>query len=143
MRLIASVDPDQWLTSCDDEALLAGANLALIGEELIQFRTLRRWRGRFRLKQFLRGRSGMESVVPSHVIGDIFCLVEARSIQSIQLPIASIGTKVTAQLVGGGSTSLTVRARAGAITGTIVDREGGTSIDQILATLRQDGLIST
>jgi hypothetical protein len=142
------IDPDQWLTSCDDDALSAGANLAIIGGELVQFGNVTpRGGGRFGLTRLLRGRAGTQSAVSSHAAGEIFCLIEAGSLQSIQLPVASIGTEVTAEAAGGSSTSLTVQARAGAIAspagGTIVDSEARTSIDQILATLRQQGLIST
>jgi hypothetical protein len=136
------------MTSADDDALAAGANLALIGGELIQFGDIIPvGSGRFTLSRLLRGRFGTEAAISSHAIGDVFCLIEAGSLQSISLPVSSIGKEVTAQVPGGGSVSLTVRPRADAIPsplgGTTIDAEARTSIDQILSTLRQHGLIDT
>jgi hypothetical protein len=34
---VEQCDAGQWLVSCDDDALAAGANLAAIGSELFQF----------------------------------------------------------------------------------------------------------
>ena len=34
---VTLANPDHWLQSCDDAALVAGANLAVIGDEMIQF----------------------------------------------------------------------------------------------------------
>jgi hypothetical protein len=140
------IDQNQWLTSCDDDALDAGANLAFVGGELVQFGDATALGGgRFRLTRLLRGRAGTEAAVSSHAIDEIFCLIEMASLQSIALPVASIGKRVTAQIVGGDSASLTVSPRAAAIAsplgGTTVDNEARTSIDQILATLREHGLI--
>jgi hypothetical protein len=54
---------------------------------------------------------------------------------------------VTAEVAGGGSVSLIVSPRADPILapsgGTTIDEEARTSIDQILTTLRQNGLIAT
>lgn len=142
------IDGDQWLTSCDDAALAAGTNLALIGRELVQFGDVTPLgSGRFRLARLLRGRSGTEPAISSHAIDEVFCMIEAGSLQSISLPITSIGAEVTAEIPGGASVSLVVRPRADAIAspsgGTTVDAEARTSIDQVLATLRQHGLIET
>jgi hypothetical protein len=137
-----------WLTSCDDDAMSAGANLALIGRELIQFADVTPLGGgRFTLARLMRGRVGTESAIPDHAIGEAFCVIEAGSLQSIPLPITSIGTQVTARVVGGASSSLTVRPRAEAIGspsgGVMVDAQARSTIDQILATLRQHRLIDT
>jgi len=64
---VALVDPDQWLTSCDDEALSAGRNLAIIGRELIQFgRATALGGGKFRLGRLMRGRNGTEFACAGH-----------------------------------------------------------------------------
>src|SRR5689334_25194568 len=82
------IDEDQWLTSCDDAALTAGANLALIGDELVQFGDITPLSGgRFRLGRLLRGRAGTESAVSGHAINEVFCLIETGSLQSIPLPV--------------------------------------------------------
>jgi hypothetical protein len=125
-----------------------GANLALIGDELIQFADVTPLGGgRFSLARLLRGRVGTEAAIPDHVIGEVFCVIDAGSLQTVPLPISSIGTEVTAQVAGGGSASLTVRPRADAIVspsgGTTVDTQARAAIDQILTTLREHGLIGT
>ena len=142
------IDGDQWLTSADDAALADGANLALIGGELVQFGGVTPLGGgTFRLTRLLRGRSGTESAVSSHAIDEVFCVIETASLQSISLPISSIGTNVSASIPGGAGVSLMVRPRADPIAspsgGTTVDAEARTSINEILATLRQHGLIET
>lgn len=140
------IDANQWLTSCDDGALAAGANLALIGRELVQFADVTPLgSGRFRLGRLLRGRVGTGSEVSSHVVGEVFCLIETGSVQQIVLPIASIGTEVAAQMPGSDTVSLTVSPRASAIAspsgGATIDAEARASIDQILTTMRQHGQI--
>jgi len=143
------VDDDLWLTSCDDAALAAGSNLAIIGSELVQFGDVTPLgSGRFRLARFLRGRrDGTETALSTHTIGEIFCLIDSGSLQPIPLPISSIGKEVSAEIPRGESVSLIVSPRADAIPspsgGTTVDEEARTSIDQILPTLRQNGLIAT
>jgi hypothetical protein len=121
-------------------------NVALIGNELVQFAEVTPLgSGRFRLTRFLRGRLGTEAAVSSHAIDDIFCLIEAGSLQSIPLPVTSIGTEVTAQVPGGESVSVVVSPRAQAIAspsgGTTIDDQARAAIDQILATMRQQGQI--
>lgn len=72
------VDKEQWLTSCDDDALVAGTNFAAIGSELIQFGVASPiGEGQFRLSRLLRGRGGTEWAASSHAAGDVFCLMDA------------------------------------------------------------------
>jgi hypothetical protein len=142
------IDADQWLTSCDEDAISSGANLALIGGELLQFADVTPLGGGcFRLAHLMRGRAGTESAIAGHAVGDVFCLIDAGSLQSIPLPITSIGTEVTAGVAGGSSSSLTVKPRAAGIAspagGSTVDTQARSTIDQILATLREHGLIDT
>jgi hypothetical protein len=57
------------------DAIMAGANLALIGDELIQFgRAEQLGPGLFRLSHLLRGRRGTEWAAAGHSVGDVFCL---------------------------------------------------------------------
>ena len=97
--------------------------------------------------RLLRGRSGTQPAIAEHSAGETFCVIEAGSLQSIQLPVTSIGKEVTARTSGSESVSLVVSPRADAIAspsgGATVDAEARTSIAQILATLRQNGLIAT
>lgn len=120
--------------------------MALLGDELLQFGEVTPLgSGRFTLARLLRGRAGTEAATSSHAIGEVFCLIEPGSLQSIPLPVTSIGTEVTAQVPGVGSASLTVSPRAAAIAspygGATIDDEARTAIDQILTTMRQHRLI--
>jgi hypothetical protein len=90
-------DAGQWLTSCDDDALSAGTNLAAVGSELIQFgEATPLAQGQFRLSRLLRGRGGTEWASSSHVVDDMFCVVELGTVQPLPLPSWSIGALVTA-----------------------------------------------
>jgi hypothetical protein len=161
-------DADQWLVSCDDEALAAGANLALIADELIQFGDVEPiGPGRFRLSRLLRGKYSTEWATATHATDDLFLLIDFSSLQPMVLPASARGTVVTAtcrtsastmsdsRLIDGRSMprglfihgEQVVGARQSAIAspagGTVIDAEGRESIMQILATLRHHGLINT
>ena len=91
-----------WLTSCDDDALAAGINLAVLGDELIQFgRVAPLGEGQFRLSHLLRGRGGTEWACADHGADDVFCLIQAGGLQPIALPSSSVGATITATIAGG------------------------------------------
>lgn len=81
-----------WLENADDDRLVAGANLALIGDELVQFASAE-WLGgrRFRLARLLRGRRGTEWAAAEHESNEKFVLVERESLAEISTPVATIG----------------------------------------------------
>lgn len=160
------VDPMQWLMSCDDSALAAGANLALIGDELVQFADAEAiGAGKFRLTRLLRGRFATEAAASEHVIGDLFVLIDPAALQAISLPASARDTVVTAayrtplgavsasRVIDGRSlrTGLFVEgekvvgSRGTAIAspsgGETIDAEVRTAVSQILGTLRTHGLI--
>jgi hypothetical protein len=160
------IDADQWLTSCDDAALAVGTNLALIADELFQFADAEPLApGHFRLSRLLRGRYATELATAAHASGDLFALIDQASLQAVALPASARGSEVTAvcrtsanstsvsRLVDGRSMprgvfirgEQVVGARQAAIAtpagGATVDAEGRASITQILAALRQHGLI--
>jgi len=162
------VDPEQWLTSCDDDALSAGANLALVGEELIQFGDAEAvGAGQFRLTRLLRGRYATGGATDGHASGDLFLLIEPAALQSMTVPISARGAIVTAacrladstvaaaRLVDGRSLRAglfvdgeqVVGRRAAAIAppfgGVTVDTEARAAVSQILEGLRQHGLIDS
>ena len=108
------------LAGADDAALDAGANLALLGDELIQFgiaeqHGARRWR----LSRLLRGRRGTERAAGSQAIGDRFILIEPDTVKPIDIAVASIGRPL--QLMASGIGDLT-----GPVAATIVP--GGLSV---------------
>ncbi len=66
------------LESVNDLALLNGANAALLGNEIIQFKTATLLaQGKYELTGLLRGRLGTEHEVASHVAGERFILINS------------------------------------------------------------------
>jgi hypothetical protein len=76
------------LSSCSTGDLLNGANAALLGAEIIQFRTATLvGPGYYRLSGFLRGRKGTEGQMANHQVGENFVLLSSAAIQF--LPVES------------------------------------------------------
>ena len=74
---IELIAPDLALSSVSAAQLSAGANRALIGEELIQFaRATSLGASRWRLSGLLRGRGGTEWAIPGHAAGERFVLLD-------------------------------------------------------------------
>ena len=81
-----------WLESRSDDALVDGANLAAVGDELIQFGAAEPLgERRFRLSRLLRGRRGTEWAAGSHAAGDGFLLIEQNSLVVLEAPAGSVG----------------------------------------------------
>ena len=92
-----------WLEARDDRALAAGANLALAGDELLQFGRVEPLGGRrFRLSRLLRGRRGTEWASGAHAPGERFVLIEPAALAAVDLPLSQMGAplRVTAQGIG-------------------------------------------
>jgi hypothetical protein len=107
------IDEQQWLTSCDDDALADGTNLAVIGSEVVQFgEVVPLGEGRFRLSRLLRGRGGTESAGSDHAAGESFCLLDRSSLASVAIPIWARGSTLTAADQKGSSATLTFEARS-------------------------------
>ncbi len=105
-----------WLESRNDSALADGANLALLGEELIQFGQAEPLGGRrFRLSRLLRGRRGTEWAAGLHAPGEPFVLIEAESLAVVEAPLGSLGgeARLIAQGLGDPDGVLAVRAVGG------------------------------
>jgi len=95
------LNPEQWLESCDDDALVNGINLAKLGDELIQFGTvLPLGGGRFRLSRLLRGRRGTEWAMDLHEAGETFVLLDPLRLQRLPLGISAVGSEVTVVPLG-------------------------------------------
>ncbi|TGX54768.1 hypothetical protein E5A73_04740 [Sphingomonas gei] len=80
------------LDDTDDAGLAAGGNLAMVGDELLQFAQAvplggRRWA----LRGLWRGRRATEPGIGSQVAGDRFVLLDAESLTMIDLPLQTIG----------------------------------------------------
>ncbi|MCJ2178686.1 phage tail protein [Novosphingobium album (ex Hu et al. 2023)] len=78
---VALGDPAMQLVSATMEQLADGANLAMAGEEILQFaHATPLGDGTWRLEGLLRGRGGTESAITAHVIGEPFVLLDARPV---------------------------------------------------------------
>jgi Putative phage tail protein len=103
------------LVNSDDAGLLAGRNLALVGDELIQFGVAEpQGSNQYRLSHLLRGRRGTEWAMAGHLGGERFTLIEADALAPVAVPYA---TPLTIYGSGIGditaiSASLNVGARA-------------------------------
>lgn len=110
---IELIDGEQWMTSCDDDALSGGANLAVLGSELLQFGTATALGGgRFRLARLLRGRGGTEWAAAAHALGETFCLADANALRALALPISMRGTTISVEDSEDSTASLTFAARS-------------------------------
>lgn len=98
---IVLLNEAMWLEGRSDAALVAGANIAAIGDELIQFGEAEALGGgRFRLSRLLRGRRGTEWASGGHVQGEAFLLIERQSLAVLEPPPGTIGGE--ARLIGHG-----------------------------------------
>lgn len=92
-----------WLEGRSDEALASGANLAILGNELIQFgEVVPLGDRRFRLSRFLRGRRGTEWAADGHRSGEDFTLIAADTFSVIECPVAMLGGEVRLLATGVG-----------------------------------------
>ena len=102
--LVELLNDEMELLSRDDDALVAGANLALIGEELVQFgRAEPVGDGVFRLSRLLRGRRGTEWAAAGHAIGEGFALIEPQSVRIVDPP-PGLGAGAVVELLASGIT---------------------------------------
>jgi hypothetical protein len=168
---VEMVDPSHWLLGCDQDALVWGANTAIIDCEVIQFAdAVPIGPGQFRLSGLLRGRDGTEFATAGHSADEWFVLVESDALRVIELPSFAVGAQLVARATGPGTEGTdaeatvgwgglrplsgsallldgvqVVGARASAIAspvgGTTVDSEARATIGQLLDALRQHGLI--
>ena len=94
---------DSTLTDADDGRLDAGANAALVGEEVIQFgRAEPLGRGRWRLSRLLRGRHGTEAGVAGQRAGAAFVLLDPPTLRTLDLPLAQLGATARIMATGAG-----------------------------------------
>lgn len=94
-RIEVAFVQDPLLTSCDDDALLSGANLIAIGEEFLQFATAKpEGGGRYVLSDLVRGRSDT-AAAEQHESGTAI-YVMSRGFKSHSLSHERIGAILTA-----------------------------------------------
>lgn len=77
---VSLLDPAMLLNSATSRQLAMGANLALIGEELVQFaRATSLGQGTWLLEGLLRGRGGTEAAITSHQPNESFALLDGKA----------------------------------------------------------------
>ena len=92
-----------WLESRSEASVLSGANMALLGNEIIQFATVVALGSRqFRLSGLLRGRRGTEQAAASHAIGERFVLLDQAAMLALPMPLERLGQTVLIRATGGG-----------------------------------------
>lgn len=103
--------PGMTLESADAGAIDAGANLALVGDELLQFATAAQiGPARWRVSGLSRGRRGTEAMIGRQAIGDRFAVLAADSALSLDLPLAALGGTVRILAAGTGDAAGPVAA---------------------------------
>ncbi|HEY0625483.1 MAG TPA: phage tail protein [Allosphingosinicella sp.] len=108
---IELLNEGMWLESRSDAALSAGANLAAIGEELVQFGMAEALgERRFRLSRLLRGRRGTEWASAGHGFGDDFVLIEVDCAAIVEPPAGFLGADLLLSASGVGD-AVPVEAR--------------------------------
>ncbi len=90
---VVLVDPQQELEAVSEAGVLAGANAAVVGEEIVQFRdAVLVAPGTYRLSRFLRGRLGTDDKIATHGPGERFVLLSgAIGLQRIRDGLALRG----------------------------------------------------
>lgn len=97
---------DMTLASVGDEALLAGANHALLGREVLQFGRATRVDERvWRLSHLLRGRRGTEWAMAGHGAGERFLLLDSETLVDLPSSAAVVGTTARVAAIGIGDTA--------------------------------------
>lgn len=92
---------DMWLESRSEAAVLAGANLAAIGDEIVQFTDAAALGGgRFRLTGLLRARRG--SAVAAHPAGTRFVLLDPTRLLAVDPPAELLGRAIRVRATGAG-----------------------------------------
>ena len=95
-----------YLLNADDNSLMAGANLAILGDELLQFgRADQLGEGVYRLSKLLRGRRGTEWAASSHSAGERFCIFDPAALRSVELPTSAVGATLSATAHGIGDSA--------------------------------------
>ncbi|MCD2325115.1 phage tail protein [Sphingomonas sp. IC-56] len=92
---------DMMLGDADAAALHAGTNLAMVGDELLQFgRAVRLGERRWRLSRLWRGRRGTEAAIGGQAAGDRFVLVTRDTLAFAELPLGLSEVRVLAKGAG-------------------------------------------
>ncbi|WP_336965409.1 phage tail protein [Sphingobium aquiterrae] len=92
---------DMVLMAADDAALGQGANLCLVGRELVQFgRVQATGPRRFRLTRLLRGRRGSEWACAGHDAGEPFLMIDAERLAAVPASAVHPGATLSMMAIG-------------------------------------------
>jgi hypothetical protein len=98
---VTLLNAEDWLQPATATSVLAGANLALLGDELLHFQQVEPLGAqRFRLRGLVRGRQGTEAATRAHVAGEPFLLLDPASLVTLPIPVTMIGGVALLKLVG-------------------------------------------
>jgi len=126
---------DMMLGDADAAMLAGGANLALVGDELLQFeRAEPIGAGRWALSGLRRGLRGTEAAIGTQAAGARFAMIEHDGVAVIDLPAGAIGREVRVLASGTGDTDLPAEARV-----TVTGRSVAPPAPVRLAADAQDG----
>jgi len=90
-----------WLEGRSDDALIGGANAALVGREIIQFgAALPLGANRFLLTRMLRGRRGTEWAASVHEAGEPFIVLDPECLAVLEAPAGSVGGEASLLATG-------------------------------------------
>lgn len=93
------------MTDASDLALLQGANLCLVGEEMMQFgRADPLGEGVWRLSRLMRGRRGSEHRITGHQIGEPFVMIDNARLFMVPAAQLPVGGTVRIAAIGIGDT---------------------------------------
>ncbi len=95
----------ELVSAASELALWNGANLALLGDELLQFQQAEMLSsGHVRLSGFVRGRYGTEAAMHTHGTGERFVLLDSDSLHSLPMDITLRDSERLYKLVTAGQT---------------------------------------
>lgn len=107
-----------WLEGRTPASVLSGGNMALVGEEILQFAAAEALSPRrFRLSGLLRGRRGTEAHIAGHVPGERFIMLDQQAMLAFDPPQEALGRAYQVRAIGIGDAgadpvAATVQGRA-------------------------------
>ncbi len=100
IRMFTGIPPG---TASNDLAVLNGANVALLGSEIIQWVTsIDLGNNIFRLSRLLRGRLGTELNMGSHNVGETFVILDPDSVRRVVQATEDTGKERFFKIIGSG-----------------------------------------
>jgi hypothetical protein len=101
------LNTEMMLADASDDLLLSGANIAMLGGELLQFgRAVPVGSGVYRLSRLWRGRRGTEDRTTGHAVNDRFVLIDSHTLLPLSVPSGVAHVRVQAQGVGDADAAL-------------------------------------